>query len=49
MTLLTCKVCGGFLALLGQLGNLIHLRCQDCGLQHSVDARKLPNVEVEND
>lgn len=27
----TCEQCGGTLCLLGQLGNLIHLRCRQCG------------------
>lgn len=28
-----CSFCGGLLYLLGILGNLVHVRCRDCGGQ----------------
>lgn len=30
-----CQLCGGFLYLLGQLGNLQWFRCRDCGMEFS--------------
>jgi len=34
-----CPVCYcHFSILLGQLGNLIHLRCRDCGFEYSLRA-----------
>ena len=31
----TCEICGGRLGLLGVLGNLDWLRCQDCGMEYN--------------
>jgi hypothetical protein len=31
-----CCVCGGPTYELGQLGNLLHLRCRNCGIDHSI-------------
>lgn len=33
-----CGACGGLLVLLGRLGNLIHARCQACGLDQAQPA-----------
>lgn len=30
-----CIACGGWSQRMGQLGDLIHYRCRDCGLEHS--------------
>jgi len=30
-----CTLCGGQLYELGQLGDLMHMRCRQCGMQHS--------------
>jgi hypothetical protein len=30
-----CRLCGGLLCLLGQLGLLAWFRCRDCGMQFS--------------
>lgn len=35
----SCKMCGGQLALLGDLGNLRHVRCVNCGAQYSIKRR----------
>lgn len=39
-------MCDGLLVLLGRLGNLMHFRCQDCGMQQSIPADEL---EEEDD
>lgn len=33
---LWCRVCGGELSVLGQLGQRTHFRCRDCGLDQSM-------------
>jgi len=38
-----CSACGGPLVPLGVLGDLVHLRCRDCGLQSS------QKVELDED
>lgn len=40
-----CAMCGGPLQLLGQLGNRIHLRCRNCGM----DCSRLVPVKVAAD
>ena len=40
----TCDLCGGPLALLGQLGNLLHTRCVNCGAQFSQEAEPDPDL-----
>lgn len=30
-----CSMCGGQLAFLGQLGNTMHFRCINCGMDYS--------------
>lgn len=44
---MTCSMCCGTLFLLGQLGNLVHFRCRDCGMQCSVPASEVELVEDE--
>ena len=35
---MNCPQCNGNSEVLGQLGNLVHLRCRNCGWQDSCDA-----------
>ena len=35
-----CQLCNGTLALLGQLGNLKHYRCINCGMMFSRAGRR---------
>jgi len=37
MTEKYCKVCSGSLVYLGKLGNLRWYRCEDCGLEWSIE------------
>ena len=40
--MIDCPMCGaGMPTLLGVLGNLAHLRCQDCGTNFNIDNRWL--------
>ena len=32
---MVCSICGGVLALLGQLRKLVHFRCTNCGMLFS--------------
>ncbi len=41
-----CPVCGGQLALLGQLGQRVHFRCTGCGVDSSAEASE---VEVSDE
>ncbi len=41
-----CPACGGDLELLGYLGNLMHCRCRNCGMDCS---RQKPPVDIEED
>lgn len=43
-----CPACGGQLALLGQLGQLVHFRCTGCGLDSHEDAAKVPLIEDDD-
>jgi len=36
-----CDICGGHLGILGNLGNLTHLLCIDCGMQYSIPSNDL--------
>ncbi len=36
-----CPACGGELALLGQLGSLVHFRCTACGLDSNAPASEV--------
>lgn len=44
----TCSTCGGIGNYLGQLGNLIHFRCRQCGMQFSIDAPE-PDDDQDDD
>lgn len=39
-----CSMCGGPCAVLGQLGNLVHFRCVNCGMQQSKDASECGDI-----
>ena len=43
-----CKLCGGFLIVLGILGRLIHYRCESCGMQFSKPLDKEDENESED-
>ncbi len=36
---MTCRLCGGILCLLGQLGLRKHYRCRNCGMDWSKESR----------
>lgn len=36
----TCPYCKGTACVLGNLGRIIYYRCQDCGIQFSVQPKK---------
>jgi hypothetical protein len=42
---LLCEICSGALMLLGRLGDLVHFRCQDCGLDQSITAAELDDID----
>ena len=45
---MVCEYCGGQMwVLLGQLGNRVHLRCRDCGMDISCDAGELNDDDDE--
>lgn len=39
--MMTCSICGGDLAELGTLGNLVWMRCVNCGMECSRPAEDL--------
>jgi uncharacterized protein YbaR (Trm112 family) len=43
-----CPLCGGFLELLGALGWLVWVRCENCGAEFSIDA-DVPELEDEGE
>lgn len=43
-----CDVCGGYLMLLGVLGNTLHTRCRNCGMTFSENAAKA-GVDVDEE
>lgn len=46
---LDCPTCGGFGRPLGMLGNRMHCRCQDCGMDfsHVVQQRQAPSADYQ--
>jgi tRNA(Ile2) C34 agmatinyltransferase TiaS len=44
-----CPACGGELALLGQLGSLVHFRCTACGLDSNGLTREEALANLEQD
>ena len=46
--MITCPQCEGPGVLLGQLGQLIHLRCRNCGWTFSVPASTLEIDQEES-
>ncbi len=46
---MNCEVCDGPLIVLGVLGNTVHLRCRNCGMDHTGDPADLPENEEDDD
>lgn len=44
-----CEMCGGQLLWLGRLGNLIWLRCTQCGWEQSMDADEFEPEDFPED
>lgn len=42
-----CKICDGMLKWLGCLGNLVWLRCEDCGMDQSKAAEDMAEMLTE--
>ncbi len=45
----TCVCCSGPLALLGQLGRLLWLRCVNCGMEQSISVNALDYDDESED
>lgn len=41
---LECNVCGGDNEFMGQLGNMVHVRCRGCHSVHGVDVEDFNDV-----
>lgn len=38
----SCAICSGILEQLGMLGNRLHLRCRDCGMDQLIKVARAP-------
>ena len=44
----TCPYCNGTAEVLGNLGNIVHYRCLDCGIQFRVNPHKRTSDQSRN-